>query len=198
MDHSSSHATRLLLSRACTGDVQAVDDLLGRVSLRLTNLAQRMLGEFPRVRRWAETGDVLQNALVRLVNALKSVKPASPRDFFALASLQIRRELIDLVRHYHGANGIGANHHSAPPEGAWPPEPADTGGEPCSLLQWGELHAQIEDLPPEEREIVGLLFYQSLTQQEASDVLNVSLRTVQRRWHSALVQLHRRWKGAKE
>ena len=50
-----------------------------------------------------ETGDVLQNALVRLLRAIEEVKPQTPRDFLTLATLQIRRELLDL----HGPYGPG-------------------------------------------------------------------------------------------
>ena len=62
--------------------------------------------------------------------------------------------------------------------------------EPCSLAQWSELHQHIGGLPEEEREVVGLLFYQGLSQAEVAEVLNVSVRTVQRRWHAALCRLH--------
>jgi RNA polymerase sigma-70 factor (ECF subfamily) len=153
-----------------------------------------MLGDFQRVRRWAETDDVLQNALVRLVRSLKQTQPQTSRDFLALASVQIRRELIDLARHYYGPQGIGANHESqAPKDGSADgrADPADVRHEPASMAQWTEMHEQIDRLGDEDREIVGLLFYQGLSQAEASEVLNVSLRTVQRRWHDALCKLHR-------
>jgi RNA polymerase sigma-70 factor (ECF subfamily) len=152
-----------------------------------------MLGDFQRVRRWAETGDVLQNAMIRLLAALRDVKPQTPRDFLALATLQIRRELIDMARKYYGPQGIGANQDSAAPVGAAGPgaaDQADLSLEPCSLAQWSDLHRNIETLPEEEREIVGLLFYQGLSQAEVADLLNVSVRTVQRRWHTALLKLH--------
>jgi RNA polymerase sigma factor (sigma-70 family) len=58
------------------------------------------------------------------------------------------------------------------------------------------VHALIDGLAEEDREIMGLLFYQGLSQAEASEVLNVSLRTVQRRWHDALCKLHRRLNGS--
>lgn len=193
MSDSENQATLVLLRQARSGDAQALDALLRHVGARLQLLAQRMLGEFPRVRRWAETGDVLQNAVLRLMNALRDVKPDSAREFFALASLQVRRELIDLVRHYHGANGIGANHHTHP---LGPPDHPDARDDGASLIQWGELHEQIEALPEEERAVVNLIFYQGLSQADASDVLNISVRTVQRRWHAALVKLHRAWNGA--
>src|SRR2546421_3225469 len=101
-----------LLPRAVTGDEAAVDALLRHCGDRLTTLTRRMLGDFQRVRRWVETDDVLQNALLRLLGALRSVRPQTPREFFVLANLQIRRELIDLARHFYGPEGIGANHDS--------------------------------------------------------------------------------------
>jgi RNA polymerase sigma-70 factor (ECF subfamily) len=186
-----------LLPRAVAGERAALDALLRHCGERLTLLTRRMLGDFPRVRRWAETDDVLQNALVRLVSALRHTQPATARDFLALASVQIRRELIDLVRHYYGPEGIGANHASHPPDGSrdGSPDPADVRNEPASLAQWTELHELIERLADEDREIIGLLFYQGLSQAEASEVLNVSLRTIQRRWHDALCKLHRMLNG---
>src|SRR5256885_9614190 len=63
----------------------------------------------------------------------------------------------------------------------------DWSSDVCSSdLQWTELHEQIGALPDEEREVVGLLFYQGLSQAETAEVLGISLRTVQRRWHDAL------------
>jgi RNA polymerase sigma-70 factor (ECF subfamily) len=75
---------------------------------RLERLAHAMLARFPNVRRWADTGDVLQNALVRLLRSLKEVDVPSTRDFFGLAAEQLRRELLDLARHFYGPHGYGA------------------------------------------------------------------------------------------
>jgi RNA polymerase sigma factor (sigma-70 family) len=195
---SQQSMTQQLLCRAVAGDASAVDAVLRHNCERLTSLTRRMLGDFQRVRRWAETDDVLQNALVRLVGALRDVKPATPRDFLALATLQIRRELIDLARRFYGPEGIGANHDSRASHDSKSPEAArqaDLSQEPSSMAQWSELHQQIAALPDDEREVVGLLFYQGLSQAEAADVLKISVRTVQRRWHTALCKLHRVWNG---
>jgi RNA polymerase sigma factor (sigma-70 family) len=185
-----------LLSQAVAGDEAALDALLRYNCERLTSLTRRMLGNFRRVRRWTETADVLQNALLRLVGALQEVKPQTPREFLALATLQIRRELLDLARKFYGPQGMGANQDSvaaAGPHAPPPEEQADLSHDPCTLAQWTELHQQIDALPDEEREVVGLLFYQGLSQAEAAEVLDVSLRTVQRRWHTSLCKLHRIW-----
>ena len=187
-----------LLPRAAAGDEAATDALLRHCEERLTLLTRRMLGDYQRVRRWAETDDVLQNALVRLLGALRSVKPKTSREFLGLATLQIRRELIDLARHYYGPEGMGAHHDSAAngeSQGRGPADKSDVRHEPSSLAQWTELHEKIGALPDEEREVVGLLFYQGLSQAEAAELLQISVRTVQRRWHDALCKLHRVWHG---
>jgi RNA polymerase sigma factor (sigma-70 family) len=196
MTNSKSQYSLLqqLLPRVAEGDATAVDALLRHCGDRLTILTRRMLGDFQRVRRWAETDDVLQNSLLRLVGALRDVKPATTRDFYALATLQIRRELIDLARHYYGPEGLGAHHDSRGKDSQLNcvTAPAESHA-PDSLVQWTELHETIGGLPDEEREVVGLLFYQGFSQAEAADVLGISLRTVQRRWHDALCKLHRVW-----
>src|SRR5262249_53960872 len=101
-----------LIARMNAGDRAARDDLFQRVAGRLEALAHKMLKRFPGVARWCQTGDVLQGAQVRLLRALQDCRPAGPREFFALTSLQLRRELIDLLRHYHGPQGAGAHHAS--------------------------------------------------------------------------------------
>ncbi len=197
VEPSAIHLLQPLLQRACRGDAAALDELLRHSAQRLTELARHMLRGFPGVRRWADTDDVLQNALVRLVGALRDVRPATPREFLGLATLQIRRELIDLARHYYGPEGQGANHetHGGDPQHPLAAGPADENNEPSSLAEWGEFHERIDVLPEEERETVSLLYYQGLPQAEAAELLGVSVRTVQRRWHAALEQLHRVWNG---
>jgi RNA polymerase sigma-70 factor (ECF subfamily) len=185
---------RLCLERVRAGDATALNELIILASKRLQVLAQRMIRDFPRVRRWAQTDDVLQNALMRLCRALEQVQPASVRDFYALATTQIRRELIDLARHFSGPEAAAAHHESVAAEVA--PQQMerakpDLTNEPGGLADWGEFHEQVAGLPDEEREVFGLLFYQGLTQEEAAEVLGVAVRTVQRRWQAALLALHR-------
>jgi RNA polymerase sigma-70 factor (ECF subfamily) len=194
---SSAGLLQPLLGRVCQGDAAALDELLRHSSARLTMLARHMLRGFPGVRRWADTDDVLQNSLIRLVAALGEVRPASPREFLGLATLQLRRELIDLARHYFGPQGQGTNHHTngGDPENSLAVAAVDSTDNPASLAQWQEFHEQVGDLPATEREVVSLLYYQGLSQTEAAEVLGVSVRTVQRRWHAALEQLQRVWNG---
>jgi RNA polymerase sigma factor (sigma-70 family) len=161
------------LDRLRAGDPAARARLLDTAGDRLHRLARKMLRDYPRVRRWEGTGDVCQNATLRLWRALEDVRPATPRDFFRLAALQIRRELINLAEHYFGPHGGGANHASvapaADPNNRSPQvlEPPDRSNDPGRLLFWAEFHRQVEALPEREREVFDLLWYQELTQAEA-------------------------------
>src|SRR5580692_10001775 len=89
------------LERIRPGDLSARDELLRNFCGRLEALARKMLRRFPQVKRWAQTDDVLQNALLRLLRSLQKVEPASVRDFLGLAAVEMRRELLDLARHFH-------------------------------------------------------------------------------------------------
>ena len=66
----------------------------------------------------------------------------------------------------------------------------DSAAEPDDLAGWGEFHAQVEKLPADELEVVNVLYYEGLTQEEAAKVLGISFRTLKRRWHSARLTLY--------
>ncbi len=198
MDNDTTSTARIqhCLDRLAAGDQQAKDLLLEHASEHLTRLSRKLLGGFPQVRRWEQTDDVFQGASIRLCRALEQAKPVSPLHFFRLAALQIRRELIDLARHYQGARGWGANHASqrggpandSSCQGAF--EAEELTNDPQQLVQWAEFHRLVEQLPDEQREIFDLLWYQGLSQEEAAALIGVTARTVKRRWRSARLTLH--------
>lgn len=182
--------------RVQRGDEQVSAWLVERTSERFESLARHMLRGFPQVRRWEQTGDVVQNASLRLLRALEQIELESPRHFLSLAATQIRRELIDLARHYQGPQGLGANHASQWKEPNRDDtnahsEPIDPHSEsPAELAVWCELHESIDSLPSEERDVCVMMFYHGLTQNEAAELLGVSERTVRRRWQDVRMKLH--------
>ncbi len=180
------------LRRFANGEQAALDDLITAASQRLQRLAHHMLARFTGPRRWEQTDDVLQNAMVRLLRALADVRPQASDEFLSLAALQIRRELIDLTRHYYGPQGHGTHHASWPANDANAPTMTHSNDAPgpFQLTEWREVHQRVDDLPSELREVVSLLYYHGLTQVETADHLQVSVRTVQRRWQKALLELH--------
>ncbi len=182
-----------LLERMQAGDRTAGDELVRVFQTRLEQLARKMLTRYPGVGRWVEVGDILQASLLRLLRALESVRPESTRAFFALAAEQMRRELLDLGRHFNGPQGIGANHGSMADDAAASRpsfDPADPDSD-SDLERWCEFHRQVANLPAQEREIVGLIYYHGWTQAQVAELFQVNVRTVRRWWEAALVKLHR-------
>jgi len=180
-----------LIDLALKGDSSAHNALLNHACDRLLRLTRKMFHGYPNLRRWEATDDVFQNSMLRLHRALAEVRVESVRHFFNLAAMQVRRELLDLAKHHFGPQGAGAKHHT---DG----QPADDDGgslhgwseEPDDLSGWSEFHAQVGTLPEDEREVINLLYYEGLTQEESARVLEISLRTLKRRWHSARLKLY--------
>jgi len=201
MADPSAQTTQLRhwLERMEAGDQTARDELVRGFCGRLERLARKMLNRFPSVRRWAETGDVLQNSLLRLLRALEQVRPATTREFFGLAAEQMRRELLDLARHYFGRQGLGANHASQiAVEGSPPPhaDPAEQTEGHEELERWCAFHQEVEKLPVEVRQVVELIYYHGWSQAEVAKLFGVTVRTVQRRWQEALLKLREVMRGS--
>lgn len=106
-----------IIDRMVAGDETAVPALIDRSCERLRKLTRKMLKSCPGVKPWEDTDDVLQGAAIRLHRSLEAVKPATVQAFFGLAAVQIRRQLIDLFRHYHGPEGEAKNRADEVPNG---------------------------------------------------------------------------------
>jgi RNA polymerase sigma-70 factor (ECF subfamily) len=197
------HSTQIidLLKQLHAGNASVRAALIFRAHERLRRLAQRMLQRHRDLRSVVETDDVLQGALVRLHRSLPEVKPTEVRRFFGLATTQIRRELIDLVRRHLGQGGakaarvsyVGGSISNPPPLDL--EQQADVWDEPCTLESWREFHEKVDQLPEEEKEVFDLLWYQELSQADVAALLEVSERTVKRRWRSARLLLHAALRG---
>jgi RNA polymerase sigma-70 factor (ECF subfamily) len=192
MPEPSFHTLHLRgwLDRLRAGDAAARDEILRACQTRLHLLVRKMLRRNPSVGRWTESSDVFTNASLRLLRALEKVDVADTRGFFNLASAVIRRELIDLARHFYGPRGLGANHASnhAPAGGSPAPEPPAR-DDAADLDRWAALHEAAEKLPAEEREVFGLTFYHDWTQQQIAELFGVDERTVRRRLRRAVEAL---------
>ena len=182
-----------LIDLAKSGDSRAKILLLDHSCERLLKLTRRMFRGYPGLRRWEATDDVFQNSLIRLHRALSTAQLHSVRHFFNLAAVQIRRELLDLKKHHFGLEGRATHHHTdrQPPDDAGGSLSAKS-DEPEDLTLWAEFHEAVNELPDELREIVDLLYYEGLNQDEAAEVLGISPRTLKRRWQAAKVLLHKK------
>jgi len=184
-----SHTTELndKLERLRNGSQEAREQLIEHACERLRILTQRMLKKFPGVQRWSQTDDVLQAALLRLHRALATVQPNSAAEFYGLAATQVRRELLDLARHFSGPEGIGANHKTD--TGSIVGGKGEQDAEPSNVEGWSRFHNAVEALPNEQRQVVDLVWYEGLSQPEAAEVISISLATLKRRWAAAKMTL---------
>ncbi len=181
------------LGRWRAGEAAAADALLASVYPRLEALARKMLRGFPGVRRVGDTGDVLQNSVLRLMRSLRQLEtpPGTTREFFGLAAVEIRRELLDLARlassnkrRLEVAMGDEAAEAAIDPHAA-----------PAELERWAAFHEAAGRLPADEREVLGLVFYHGWTHSQVAALFGVSERTVARRWLSAMIRLKAELKG---
>lgn len=175
------------------GDATAADELLQAAAQRLEHLTRKMLRGFPNVRVGAETNDVLQGALIRLLKTLGNIQPESTRHFYRLAALHIRRELLDLARTFQRQRlnpfPVPAGDESSQGGGLSQVPARDEAEE--DLEAWCRFHEAVEELPIEEREVVGLVFYHGWTQARVAELFQINVRTVRRWWEAALVKLYR-------
>jgi RNA polymerase sigma factor (sigma-70 family) len=180
-----------LIDRMLRGDDAARTELIGRSYERLRRLASKILhADFARLENTHETGTVLHEAVLRLLQALRTVETPTVRDFFRFSATQIRRVLLDLTRRQALRGSAAGSDHpgdssSSPPTYDRP----DSTNDPAKLALWTEFHQKVEDLPPEEREVVDLHWYQGLSQAEAARILGLHPREVSRRWVRAIRQL---------
>ena len=125
--------------------------------------------------------EMLSAVVERLLKAMRSVRPQTVRQFFALVNQHMRWELNDLARRLDEQPTAVELHEENVPA----PASSDSGlsAEGRRMLE------AIDRLPDEEREVFGLIRIQGLTQSEAAEVLGVSPKTVQRRMNRALLLL---------
>lgn len=174
------------LNRMRAGEREAENELMRAVRNRLQKLATRMIRGFPNVRGVADIDDVMQNSMIRLLRTLRRLEPRTPRDFFNLAAVHIRRVLIDLARKTKGKqmvplNPVGSSDAPRPHEPI-APEVSDND-------HWVRFHEAVDQLPIEEREVVGLVFYHGWKQHQIAELFQVDERTIRRRWASAIKKI---------
>lgn len=159
--------------------------LLERSAARLQLLCTTLLvRRYPRLMRppmSLQSEEMLSAIVERLLKAMRSVHPETPRQFFALANRHMRWELNDLARRLDQQAQIPELYEDAIAS-------PETSG---SILRADAIRMleAIENLPDEEREVFELVRIQGITQSETAELLQVSSKTVQRRLNRGLVIL---------
>jgi RNA polymerase sigma-70 factor (ECF subfamily) len=163
-----------------------IRDLLERAVRRLRLLCGTLLHRsYPRLTQPPlnlETDELLDGVVAGLLTALRTVRPQTVRQFFALANQHMRWQLNDLARLLDERPRAAALAGSAI---AAPPSTSDS----CLSPDARRMLAAIEGLPEAEREVFELIRIQGLTYAEAAGVVEVSVTTVQRRLNRARMLL---------
>ena len=174
---------------ALPGDAAAearIREVLDRAACRLRLLCASLLHRsYPRLTQPPlnlETDDLLAGVVAALLTAMRSVRPQSVRQFFALATQHVRWQLNDLARRLDEQPRAAALAESGV---AAPPSSSDS----CLSPDARRMLGAIEGLPEDEREVFDLIRLQGLSYGEAAAVVGVSVSTVQRRLNRARLLL---------
>lgn len=160
------------------GRPSAAEPEFRRILSSVQRLATAMFQKFRRVGRFAEVDDVLNGSMVRLLSALRAIRPKSTREFYALANTAIRRELLDLIKRFYGPCGAGTNASAVGVGGAVGEVEPVTAAE--DLDRMTAFHEAVQALPAESREAFGLRYYHGWSQVEIGNLFGVSVKTVER------------------
>ena len=159
--------------------------LLERAAHRLHVLCANLLyRSYPRLTKPPlnlETEEMLSGVVEGLLKAMRSIRPQTVRQFFALANQHMRWQLNDLARR------LDEQPAAVELQEGIVPAPASSGS--GISADGRRMLDAIDKLPDEEREVFGLVRLQGLTKAEAAKVLDVSAKTVQRRLNRARLLL---------
>lgn len=128
-----------------------------------------------------ETDELLVVVVAGLLRDLETSRPATVRLFFALANQHMRWQLNDLARRLDERPAAVELREGLVPA----PASSESGITPDGR----RMLEAIDNLPEDEREVFCLVRLQELTHVEAAEVLNVSVKTVQRRLNRASLLL---------
>ena len=172
-----------------TATERTVRELLERAAGRLRLLCATFLYKrYPRLTRPPvnlEPDELLGEVVARLLIALRTTRPPTVRQFFALANQHMRWQLNDLARRLDERPAAAALAESGV---AAPPASTASRLSPDGL----RMLEAIEGLPENQREVFDLVGIQGLTHAEAATVVGVSEKTVQRRLNRARLLLAER------
>ena len=158
-----------------------LDRSVRRLQLLCTNLLYRKYRRLTLPPMNLRPEEMLDAVVERLLKAMRSVRPQTVRQFFALVNQHMRWELNDVARRLDEQPSAVEVREDLVPA----PDSSD-----CVLTPDSHrMLKAIDDLPEDEREAFGLVHVQGLTQGEAAEVLGVSVRTVQRRLNRSLLLL---------
>jgi RNA polymerase sigma-70 factor (ECF subfamily) len=184
--HSPKKITQLLVAWG-EGDKSALEELTPLVYDELHRLAHRyMRGE--RAGHTLQTTALVNEAYTRLID-WKNVRWQNRAHFFGVSAQLMRRILVDFARS-RGYEKRGGGIRAVTLN-----EAIDVTNEKgIDLVALDEALSALAELDPRQSKVIELRFFGGLTNEEAAEVLSVSVATVRRDWSLARAWLHRELK----
>jgi RNA polymerase sigma factor (TIGR02999 family) len=125
---------------------------------------------------------LVHEAFVRLIDATR-IDWKCRAHFFAIASEIMRHVLVDYARRRRAQKRGGQAHQLALSDAG------DAGPRPVEVLALDEALEELDTINERQRRVVEMRFFGGLSEEEISEVLDVSPRTVRLDWHNARVWL---------
>lgn len=178
MPTPQSHEVTQLLLAWSEGDQGALDRLMPLVYGELRRLAHSYMRN-ERAGHTLQTTAIIHEAYLRLIDA-GQVRLENRAHFFAVAARLMRQILVDMARkHGYQKRGGGAHQVSLDETLIVSPEQND------DLVALNDALDALATLDQRQSQVVELRFFGGLTEEEISEVLKVSTRTVRSDWRLA-------------
>lgn len=172
-----------LLVAAAEGDSRKTNELLGLVYGQLKAIAQaRMAGENPG--HTLQATALVHEAFLKLVQN-REIPWRNRRHFYASAAEAMRRILLDHAK-ARGRQKRGAGRLRAPVNVVDLAADQDS----SEILALDEALRRLDELNPDTAQVVRLRFYAGLSIDEVAETLEMSPRTIDRRWKYARAWLY--------
>ncbi|MEO7522229.1 MAG: ECF-type sigma factor [Gemmatimonas sp.] len=185
MEDGSHIAAKFAGSAA--GEEQAMERLLPLVYDELRRIAHRQLAN-ERDEHTVSTTALVHEAYLRLAD--RHVEWRDRAQFLGIASMTMRRVLVDYARQHRAAKRGGTRRQVALDDAMLVVEErADT------LLALDEALTRLSGLDPRQARVVECRFFGGLSEEETAGVLGVTARTVRRDWTKAKGWLHQELEG---
>ena len=177
-----------LLASLQQGDRAAEEKLMALVYQELRRIAQHQMNGERAGHTWQPT-ELIGQVYMRMFNGAASFENRA--HFFSIAALQMRRLLVEHAR------GKAANKRGGGQVRVSLSKAADLGSSPdLDLLALDEALKKFEQLYPRAYRVVALRFFAGLTEEEAAELLGISLSALKRDWAFAKVWLYRQLTSA--
>ncbi len=163
------------LNAAATGDTAAARDLLVMVYDELRALARARMAGAPSGQTLQPTA-LVHEAYMRIVGD-GNAQFEGRRHFFFAAARAMRDIIVENARHKATLKRGGDRQRSPLDD-----PPFELAVRPDEVLALSEALERLEKEDAESAQIVGLRFFVGLTNEQISEILGVSLSTVERRW----------------